>query len=144
MACGWRTAPEGDEPCRSRAIQEGSTGGMRLLLPVECGVESRFDHPLSDAKHGIHTDGEALSYPPIRPGSTIHIGFPQDSGMSYLVGCGLPCPGQLGQWAAFLISKTDAVLFVQGTLRLIARYGLRRNDHLLTHKNKTDKALVQF
>jgi hypothetical protein len=143
MACGWRTAPECDEPCLSRAIQEGSTGGMRLFLPVECGVESLFDQTLSDAKHGIHTDGEALSYLLIRPGRTLHIGFQQDIGMSYLVGCGFPFPGYLGQLAAFLSRKTYEVLFVHGTLRLSARSCLRRNDNLLTHKNKTDKPLVE-
>jgi hypothetical protein len=115
---------------------------MRLFLPVECGVESLFDQTLSDAKHGIHTDGEALSYLLIRPGRTLHIGFQQDIGMSYLVGCGFPFPGYLGQLAAFLSRKTYEVLFVHGTLRLSARSCLRRNDNLLTHKNKTDKPLA--
>jgi hypothetical protein len=117
-------------------------GGMRLFLPVECSFESLFDQALSDAKHGIDTDGEALGYPLIRPGRTIRIGFQQDIGMSYLVCCGFPFPRQLGQLSAFLISKTYDILLVHGTLRLIARYWLRRNNNLLTCKNKADKALV--
>jgi hypothetical protein len=141
MACGWRTAPACDQPCLSRAIPAGRTGGRCLFLPVAGGVESLCDRTLSDAKHGIHTDGEALGYPLIRPGRTIRLGFQQEIGMAYRVGWGVPVPGQLGQWAAFLISKTDDVLFVQGTLRLRARDWLRRNHHLLTHKNKADNAL---
>jgi hypothetical protein len=59
----------------------------------------------------------------------------------YLVCCGFPFPGKLSQLAAFLIRKTHDVLLVHGTLRLKSHYCLRRNNNLVTYKNKADKVL---
>src|SRR6266568_8439927 len=142
MSGGWRTAPERDQPCLSLAIQEGRMGGTSLFLPVECCLELLFDQTLSDSKHGIDTDREAFCYPVISPGRTIRIGFQKNIGMSYLVCCGFPFPGKLSQLAAFLIRKTHDVLLVNGTLRLKSHYCLRRNNNLVTYKNKADKVLV--
>ena len=144
MAFGWCTAPQGYQPCLPLAIQKGTPGGMGLWLPVKGGFKSLFDQPLSDAQLGIDADGEALGYPCICPGRAIRIRFQKDMGMSYLIGCSRPFPGQLSQLSAFLIRKTHDVLLVHDTLHLRTHYTLRWNKNLLTHKNKADKVLVLF
>src|SRR5262245_47922315 len=141
MTFGWCTAPQGYQPCLPLAIQKGTPGGMGLFLPVEGGLQPLFDQSLSDAQHGMDTDGEALGYPCICPGMAIRIGFQKDMGMAYLVGRRGPLPGQLSQLSAFLIRKTYDVLLVHGTLHLITHYALRWNNNLLTSKNKADKVL---
>ena len=62
---------------------------MVLLLPVECNLQPLFDQTLSDAQHGIDTDGEALGDLGIRPGKAIRIGFQKDMSMSDLVTSGV-------------------------------------------------------
>jgi|SRR5207249_2695934 len=75
MSCGWCTTPECYQPCLPLAIQHGTPGGMGLFLPVEGGLKPLFNQTLSNAKHGVDTDGEALCYPFVGPGRTIRIGF---------------------------------------------------------------------
>jgi hypothetical protein len=116
---------------------------MGLFLPGEGGLQPLFDQPLSDSHNGIDTDGEALGYPRIGPCRTIRIGFQQDIGMPDLVGRSFPRADQLGQVLTFCIGKTHDVFFGHYTLRLIPCSSLKRNDTLVTHKNKDDKALVQ-
>src|SRR4029453_1712445 len=142
MPCGGRTASERYQPGFCRSIQAGRTGGPLLFLPVEGGLKPLFDQTLSDPKHGIHTDGEALGDLCIRPGRPIRIGFYKDMSMSDLVGRCFPFSGQLCQLVAFLIRKPHDVLLVHGTLRLLTRYTLRRNSNRLTSKNEADKVLV--
>ena len=142
MPGGWRTTPESNASCLPLTIQAGLPGGMVLFLPGEGGLQPLFDQPLSDSHNGIDTDGEALGYPRIGPCRTIRIGFQQDIGMPDLVGRSFPRADQLGQVLTFCIGKTHDVFFGYYTLRLIPCSSLKRNDTLVTHKNKDDKALV--
>jgi hypothetical protein len=66
---------------------------MGLLLPVEGGLEALCDQALSNAMHGIDTDGEALSDLLIRPGRPICVGFQQDMRLADLVGGSFAFPG---------------------------------------------------
>src|SRR5262245_37695685 len=47
MPCGRCTAPERDQSCLALAIQAWQAGGARLFLPVESGLKTLFDQPLS-------------------------------------------------------------------------------------------------
>ena len=58
-ACGGRPAPAGAQSGLARAIPHGTPGGRGLWLPVACGLTSRFDHTVADAKDGLDTDGTA-------------------------------------------------------------------------------------
>jgi hypothetical protein len=141
LAGGWCTAPAGEQPCLPRAIQQGTPGGRGLLLPVESCLQPLLAHTLSDAKHGMDTDGAALCNPCLRPGRAIRVRLHKAMGMRYLGGCSVPLARKCCQWATFLFGKTHDVLLVHGILRLRTRYALRQNKNLSTSKNKADKAL---
>jgi hypothetical protein len=75
LPCRWLTAPEREQSCLALAIQAWCAGGALLFLPVESGLQPVCDQTLSDAQHGIDTDGETLGDPGIRSSRTIRISF---------------------------------------------------------------------
>ena len=75
MAHRRRTAPQGDQPRLSGAIQAARAGGALLFLAAQRRLKALCNQALADAAHGIDTDGEARGNLLIRPGRPIRIGF---------------------------------------------------------------------